>query len=103
VPKGKSAADDLAVRLDWPHAAAPLAAERGSGPPTQTNGKDDEPVGLALVVERLDALIGQVRTLTKQVEALASRPTDAAQEGDAAGERPTAPPARRPATRRRPT
>jgi hypothetical protein len=104
VPKGKSAADDLAVRLDWPHAAAPLATERGSGPAGEANGKAGEPAGLALVVERLDALIAQVRALTLQVEALTPRPTaDRAEERDAAEENAPVPPARRPAARRRPT
>lgn len=112
VPKGKSTTDDLAVRLDWPHAGAPLALDRGSAPPQRANGptasgpsangpdrndRDGEPPGLALVVQRLDALIAQVQALSEQVEALARRSAPRPEEAKAA------PPARRAAPRRRPT
>ena len=98
MPKGKSADDDLAVRLDWPHGPAPLTTEQGSLRAAGTNGKHGEPNGLAVVLQRLDALIAQVRALTDQVEALNQGPATERAEEEA-----PAPPARRPAPRRRST
>ena len=76
MPKGTNAADDMAVRLDWPQPASPFA-DTNHAHVDPTAGVTERASGdLELVLKRLDVISHQLKVLTETVESLRTAGTD---------------------------